>query len=262
MQEKAVDRPISAPGALIWTALLLVVERFCVGIVEAARGRPLADIVSFATCEVLAISLVAFALVRTHAPEAPLRRALGARPVAIHHVLLSAAAGLGLYPILSALDDRILARFPYDDPETMARVEKLIASAPRAALILGLFVVIPVAHEVFFRGLLFGGLRAAAGVAFTIVVTALLFAVAPLDLRALPSALLLGVAVGWLRAQSGSVFAPIVAMLAFRALDTVAILQGHDPSADTTYPVKWIAGGAVIALVALASMRAPKAPTG
>jgi hypothetical protein len=34
------------------------------------------------------------------------------------------------------------------------------------------------------------------------------------------------------------------------------VLRGLDPNADVTYPTRWIAGGAVIAVLALVGMQA------
>jgi membrane protease YdiL (CAAX protease family) len=261
LREATLDRPISAPGALFWTIVLLTVEHLCVELTEAARGAPLTDIVSLSACRVLATSIVLFAIVRTHAREVPLRRALGVAPLALHHAALSAAAGAGLAPVLSALDDRILARFPYNDPEMLASVEKLVSSASSIVLVVGMFLVIPVASEVFYRGLLFGGLRGAGNTRQAVLVTALLYALSSLDLRVLPSALLLGIALGWLRARSGSVFSPIVAVLAFHGVDTVTILRGGDPLGDVSYLVKWIVVGAVLALLSLVAMRPRRSTT-
>jgi membrane protease YdiL (CAAX protease family) len=232
VRDATLDRPISAYGALFWTIVVLTVEHVSVELTEAARGAPLTDIVSLATCKVLATSIVAFAIVRSHARDSSLRLALGASPPALHHVLLAAVAGAGMSPVLAALDDRILARFPYDDPDMLANVEKLVSSAPRVALVIGMFVVIPVTSEVFFRGLLFGGLNGSEKARQAIVVTALLFALSSLDLRALPSTFVLGLVLGWLRAKSGSVFPAIVAIVAFRGLSAFAILRGGDPLSD------------------------------
>jgi hypothetical protein len=83
------------------------------------------------------------------------------------------------------------------------------------------------------------------------LVTALLFAVSTLDLRVIPSTLLFGLALGWLRARSGSLFGPVAAVLAFRGFDAVAILRGHDPLGDIAYPLGWVIAGAAVAAAAL-----------
>ena len=129
---------------------------------------------------------------------------------------------------------------------------------------LGVFVVIPLAREVFFRGILFGELRrprdargagdGAGSTVIAVVGSALLFAVFSLDWRSMPTALVLGLSLGWLRARTGSLVAPVVAHLAFWAVEGIPILRGADPAADVTYPLRWIVGGAVVTLLALAAL--------
>jgi len=81
-----------------------------------------------------------------------------------------------------------------------------------------------------------------------------------LDWRSMPTALVLGLSLGWLRARSGSVIAPAVAHLAFWSVQGVPILRGADPAADVTYPAKWIGCGLALAVVALAvaGLRGPR----
>ena len=145
-------------------------------------------------------------------------------------------------------------RWPYNDPEALANLEKLLGSSTHLKLVLGVFVVIPLAREVFFRGVLFGALRRGSSAAVTVAATSLLFAVFSLDWRSMPSALVLGLSLGWLRARSGSLVAPIVAHVAFWSVQGIPIVRGMDPTADVTYPAKWIAGGLGLALVSLAGV--------
>jgi len=107
------------------------------------------------------------------------------------------------------------------------------------------FVVIPVAAELFFRGILFGGLSRGSSSRVAVLATTALFALSysmP-DPRDLPTAAILGLAFAWLRARCGSVVAPIVAHVAFWAVEGIPILRGRDPAADVTYPTRWIVGG-------------------
>ena len=139
-------------------------------------------------------------------------------------------------------------------------MQKLLASSTHVSLFLGVFVVIPLAREVFFRGVLFGGLRRSLPAPATVAATAVLFTVFSLDWRSMPTALVLGLSLGWLRARTGSLLAPVTAHLAFWSVQGIPILRGADPSADVTYPVRWNAGGAVVALLALAAIRPSHSP--
>lgn len=252
MPPASSERPLTLTAATLWALALWFLEHICFEVTEALRSGAITDIVSVSGCVVLATSIVVFAMVRVHAPEKSLRSTLGFRLVGPVRLLLCAAAGVGLCPAIATVDDLIAKRWPYDDPEALASMDKLLASSTHVALVVGVFVVIPLAREAFFRGVLFGELREGASAAVAIAATSLLFTVFSLDWRSMPTALVLGLSLGWLRARSGSVIAPTVAHLAFWSVPGVPILRGADPAADVTYPAKWIGCGLALAVVALA----------
>jgi membrane protease YdiL (CAAX protease family) len=244
---------MSAFVAALWAFTLLGVELLCGVLTTAARGDDSLDVVSLAACAVLATSVLVFAVLRVHAQEGSIRQAIGLAPIAPHHVILCAVAGAGLSPVLDALRHRIVARFPYSDAD-LALVDKLVAGAPPAVLIVAMLVIIPISEEIFFRGLLYGGVRASSGAREAIVVTAVLYAIVGQDFREVPVHLLLGLALGLLRAQSGSLIGPVVAALAYNAFDAVALVRGDDPTA-VPFSVKWAGIGAVATIFGLAAMR-------
>jgi membrane protease YdiL (CAAX protease family) len=262
LPETRSDRPLSLPAAAFWGIALWLLEHVCFEMTEAARPGAITDIVSLAACVVLATSVVAFAMVRVHAPEASLRATFGIRRVGLLSLLLAAAAGAGLCPVLSTVDDLVARRWPYEDPDALAGMEKLLSSSTALALVLGVFVVIPLAREAFFRGVLFEELRRTSSASVTIATTALLFAVFSTDWRSMPTALVLGAALGWIRFRTRSVVAPAVAHLAFWSVVGVPILRGADPAADIVYPARWIAAGAGIAVLALAAVGAGRGTSG
>ncbi|MGA3122635.1 MAG: CPBP family intramembrane glutamic endopeptidase [Polyangiaceae bacterium] len=245
------DLPMSPLAAAMWTMALSLLEQVCVATTEALRPGGLTDVVNLTACDVLATSIVAVAIIGLQPHDLPVRTAFGLRPCARLALVVGAVAGAGSSPVLSALDDRILRMWPYDDPTALENMEKLLARSSRAALVVGIFVVIPLARELFFRGLLYGRLRRSAPATLTVAVTAVLFAGSSLDWRAMPSALLLGLALGWVRERTGSVVPAVAAHLGFWAVAGVPILRGRNPAADVSYPATWIVVGAAIALVAL-----------
>jgi membrane protease YdiL (CAAX protease family) len=245
------DRRLSLPGAALWTLALWLVEHVCFEMTEAARPGAITDIINVSGCVVLATSIVVFAILRVHGPDESLRAALGLRSLGPLRLALCAAAGVGLGPALASLDDLVARRWPYDDPEVLENMQKLLGSSTRIALVVAVFVVIPLAREVFFRGILYGELRKGVSTFTAVAATSLLFTVFSLDWRSMPSALVLSLCLGWLRACGGSVIASVVAHLAFWSVQGVPILRGADPSAGVMYPVKWSAGGLALALLAL-----------
>jgi membrane protease YdiL (CAAX protease family) len=253
---RPVDHPVTPLAAALWTVTLTLVMTVCAGVTDAARPGAHLDIVTVAACEVLATSLLVFAMVRIHAREASLRLTLGFRPIAPLHAILSIAAGAGLYPLLTTVDDLIVKRFPVDDPKMTEALEKLVSSASPPVLVFAALVVIPVAREVFFRGMLFGGVKRAAGLQAAVVVTSVCYACSSLEWRDIPTLLVLGVATAWLCERTGTVVSSILAQVAFGSVQGIAILRGADPSADVTYSTRWIIGGAAIALLSLVAIGA------
>jgi len=251
------ERPMSGFAAFVWTAAVFMTEQVCVAMTERARTGARTDIVSLTGCTILATSLAVFFIARVHAPDRSLRATLGLRPLGILPAALSLAAGAGLRPLFGTLEGMIARRWPLQDAEAMESVQRLVSSSSRAALVVGVFVVTPVAVEVFFRGILFGEVRRSGSRGRALLLTTALFALystAAADARDLPTAALAGLAFGWLRLRTGTVVAPVAAHLAYWAVEVVPILRGGDLLADVVYPTRWMAAGAVIAVLALAAV--------
>jgi membrane protease YdiL (CAAX protease family) len=255
-----VDRPMTPLTAAMWTIALWFLEMTCVYVTQAVRPGAIDDIVNLGACTALATSLVIFAMVRMHAREASLRATLAVTPVAPLHLLLSIAAGAGLYPLLSTIDDRMLARWPYspEDAQAMERLYAVPTMSSRVALVLVGLVFIPLAREVFFRGIVFSEIMRSTSARVATVSSAVLFTVSQLDWRSIPTTLVLGFALARLRERTGTVLGAAAGHVAFFAVAGIPILGGQDPKVDVVYSTKWIVGGAVIALLALVGVGAGK----
>ena len=254
--DEPTDRPLTPLAGALWAVALTMLVMCAVEATDAARPGAQTDIVNLAACQVLATSVVIFAMVRMHARDVSLRATLGMRPLAPLHALLSVAVGAGLYPLMATVDDWVLRRWPIDDTHAAERLQKLVSSSPRVVLVIAALVIMPIASELFFRGILYGGIRATTNVRAASIATAVFYACSYLDPQQMPTALVLGFAMAWLRERTGTVVAPVIAQLAYWAVEGIPVLRGRDPTADVTYPPKWIAGGAVIAILALAAVGA------
>ena len=91
---------------------------------------------------------------------------------------------------------------------------------PLVILVVALVALVPVAEELFFRGLVYGWLRARLGPWPASLIGGLLFAVAHGDLSLLPPLWLAGVALCWLYERSGSL---LPGMAAHAALNAAAV---------------------------------------
>lgn len=91
--------------------------------------------------------------------------------------------------------------------------------------------IIPIVEEIYFRGRAFGLIEASSGVRAAVWVTALVFAAmhAALVPILLPPYLLISLILGWLRAKSGGLMAPIAAHIAFNACAVAAMRLGFGP---------------------------------
>ncbi len=249
---------MSPLAAALWSVALTMTVMVSVSVTDAVRPGAQTDIVNLAACQVLATSLVVFAMVRWHAPDLPMRGVLGMRVISPLHVPLAAAAGAGLFPLMSTVDGLILRRWPIQDESAAEGIEKLLASSSRVGLVVAALVVVPIAREIFFRGILYGGIRATVNVRVAVLGTSVFYACSFVDPRQMPTALALGFALAWLRERSGTVVAPILAQLAYGSVEGIPILRGQDLEADVTYPPRWIAGGCAIAVLALVGIGAGK----
>ncbi len=232
---------------MLWLLTLVSVR-----LTEAARPGAADDLINVGACQALAVLTVIFVILRVYAPDGSVRAVLGIRPLAGWQLVLSAGLGVGLYPSLSILDQAILARFPYG-PDELAQLEKLatLHSVPHRMVFIAIaFGVLPLTREVFFRGILFEQVARAAPVATAIVATAAYFAFST-DLRIIPTALILGLALGHLRWSTGTLLGPVVAELAFWTIPSVAVARGMNPDADIAFPTRYVVGGAVAAVLAL-----------
>ena len=256
--EQPGHRLMTPLAAALWTVALWLVENVCVGVTQALRPGALADVVNLGACTALATSLLVFMMVRVHAREVSLRATLGVVRAAPLHVVLSIAAGAGLYPLFSTIEHLIENRWPLSDEEMKDLGQVLGVQTPgsRVALVVAAFLVIPIARELFFRGLVYGEVKRATQARTAAIASAVFYAASQLDWRALPTTLALGFALARLRERTGSVVPPIAAHLAYWAVVAVPILRGHDPMVDIEYPTRWIVGGAIIAVLALAAVGA------
>jgi membrane protease YdiL (CAAX protease family) len=254
------SKPIHPFAAAGWTVVVSLLVMLVLGIVESAHQGAASDLVTQTAAKALSYSVVVFVMLRVYAPDSPMREAIAFRSVSPLHVLLSAVAGGGVAPALAKLDALIIARFP--PPQELLDADEKILAGSHGVLIGALVVVVPIADEVFFRGILFTGVRRARGAGTAMLLTALLYGASlgsNFDPRGAASAFVIGLVVAWVRAQSGSVISAVTAHVAYMAASIVPLVMGRDEEA---MPLRWVAASMAAAIVALVggSLLAAKAP--
>jgi membrane protease YdiL (CAAX protease family) len=213
---------------------------------------------------VLAYSIIVFAMLRIYEPETPVREVVALRAIPVWVIALAGAIGACVYPALNVLDTFLERRFP-PSAEELEIIGKLMTTTTlgrRVVVGVSFLVVMPGVDEIFFRGVLQGGLRRARSAPWAVVGAAVYFAGARADARSFASVFAFGLVLGWLRERSGSILATMAAQVAFFAVPVVPILGGRDAMADEVYPVAWIWGGAAVAAICAAVLeaRARRAP--
>ena len=102
----------------------------------------------------------------------------------------------------SALYERI-AHHPMPGQEAIPLIKYSLRANPFTAC-LAIVVVAPMVEEILFRGLMFGALEKRLPISVVIVVSALLFALAHLQISYIVPIFCMGVVLGWIRWKSGS----------------------------------------------------------
>lgn len=181
----------------------------------SARVATTGDAVaSFLKAQFLAVLLptVVFAC----ALRLDLRRTFGLRPprwAALPAVLVAAVATLLL---VVAFQSYVMPVRDANGFEELMR--KLVSDLPRWQLLLMVAVLPPVCEELLCRGFLFSSFRARFGDMGAVLLSAALFGVLHLDLGRIPATALAGLALGFVRLRTGTVFASILFHMTYNAV--------------------------------------------
>ncbi len=262
------ERPLSFLSAAFWTLLVAVLLYVMIAVIDAARSGAYIDVVTFATCKLLAYSVVFFAVLRIHEPESSIRHVLALRRPPAALVFLGSLVGCGLAPASMWLDEVFAKRFPPTPAELEAYERILDAPTPgkKLALVLTLVIVMPICDELFFRGALFTplkrGRRAESVILATAAYDTLLVGA---NAREIASILVTALAISWMRAVSGSVFPSMAARVTFFGVQVVPLVIAREPKITGTVAIIGVALAALslagVAAVGTRSTRARDART-
>jgi membrane protease YdiL (CAAX protease family) len=239
--------------AAMWSVSARLLTTFIALVVISARHVDELDLVSLVLCQGVAFLATLYFVVLVHEPDRPLSDVLGLRRTRVSLCVVAAALGLALQGPLTLISDVIYKRYPLSDAELehMRSMFTVSAAHQRVALVVAGGILGPVVEEIFFRGAILRSLRRVHTAGLTLFGTSLLFAAAHLDPRSFLPAFLGGLAMGYVRILSGSLWPAILLHAAFNSSSVmVAVTLG--PEADAlTRPQSLIAVAATLALVAL-----------
>ncbi len=163
------------------------------------------------------------------------------------------AVGLAMVPLLGQLDSlfRLIPApdwfVAYRDEVDVAVLQMIRGSFWYAAV--ALMVVAPLTEELFFRGLLLHGFLGRYGCAKAVWASALIFALAHLTPNQILPAVLLGLVMGWLMAETRNLWLPIIVHVTANSVSVFAVGLGFE---DIGPAEPTVAESLVVAAVCLA----------
>lgn len=225
----------AAAWSIAATAILQVVA--VVGL--AVKPGADLDVIGGVACQAAAYLLAVFLFVRVYEPERALSDVLAVRRTSAALCAAAVLLGLAIQVPATALAAAIERRWPHSATELAAQAAQLAADTPgrRAGVVLAVVVAGPLVEEMFFRGVLFRGLRLRHPRGLATIGVATFFALAHEDARYFAPILLVGLAITHLRALSGSLLPGLLVHGAFNAASLIPALGGSMEPQDAAVPV-------------------------
>jgi len=217
--------------AAMWSTSALLALDLLQRILVSLRPSGHIDLVSGVLCQAVAFLAALFFVVYVHDRDKPLSDVLALRRADVLLCIIALLLGVALNGPLSLLDDAISSRYPRSDQDIETMRELLTAPTLRdkVGLVVAAGIIGPLVEEMFFRGGLLRNLRRQHGSGLTLFGVSLLFAASHLDPRNFVPIFLGGLAMGFVRMLSGSLWPAFLLHGAFNSASVyVAITAGPD----------------------------------
>jgi membrane protease YdiL (CAAX protease family) len=234
---------MSLAHAVLWVTGITMVFWSLGSLAVTLRQSAQHDLFIGFVCQIAAYSLGLFLLLRLYGPDASIRHFLALRPTHLGFYPLGLLLGLALVlptNLLFELSNRLFPQI-----ERSIDVAQMFADGgTRGRVLMGFAIVAggPIIEEVLFRGALFGPLLRSYRPALAILGTSVTFALVHVDLHAMVPILVVGVALGYLRARSGSLFPVVLMHAAFNAVPLATMIWAGPPMAEEAGPLPWVPG--------------------
>jgi uncharacterized protein len=291
--DAAKMRGMSGFGALWWaSAITLLFLAF----LTSLRGLRLAgsELLGATVIQVVCYSAALFALLRVYAPESSIRAVIALRAPSRWSALpLALILGPSLYLVCNYLYELVLTRWPLESDGVLAKEWEEGRTGLRVALVCAVVFAGPLAEEVIFRGAMFSFVRryAVDAPAFSIgailrravsavdpdepregmpvlrpwlweviAATSVAFILVHLEPRRFLPLVPAALALGWIRARTGSLLSSVALHASFNATPFLLELRFGD-TLDAV-PSAWSLGAAAVAVLTLALTHrlVPQAP--
>ncbi len=222
--DKPSGATLSYLGALGWTFAVTGLTQLVALVANELRPGGGLDTVTLSVTVVVATLGVLLAMARVHGPDEDLAALLGAKSVAPVLTVLAFVAGVSLVFATFGVDSAIADKIQLDDEDKAFFATDTLR---QRALLSVLLVLLPIMHEVFFRGALFTLLERDKPRQMVVFVTTVLAVFRP-GLDQLVSGFLLAAIAGHLRGLSRSLWPSIALRVGFAGVLVVATLTRHD----------------------------------
>jgi membrane protease YdiL (CAAX protease family) len=237
-------------AAAIWSVSAIAALDLFLALAVSASPSAQLDLVSRVLCEAAAFVSTLLLLTLVHERDRPLTDVLALRRPPVALLLVAVLFGFALQGPVNLVVGVIYDRYPLPEEqiELIRQLFDVGALHQKVAIVVAAGVVGPVVEELLFRGGIFRGLRRQHGPARTVIAIALFFALAHREPRNFLPDFMGGLAMGYLRLTSGSLWPSILLHAAFNTTSVIfALVAG--PEADVLTRAQSIA--ATVASVAL-----------
>jgi membrane protease YdiL (CAAX protease family) len=226
--------------AALWSIAGLFAFILTGGVLVALSPGALHDPLSGVLCQAVGFLGVLYLMLLVHEPGQPLSQVLGFRRTSVWLLIVALLLGVALqgpFDLMSGYAEKLFP-LPEETRHDMEQFLDVSTLQRKIALFVAAGLIGPVVEEVFFRGGILRSLRRTHSAGLTLVGVSLLFAGAHHDLRnALPD-FLGGLAMGYVRMMSGSIWPAILLHAAFNST-TVVLLVRYGPE-GTPMNVSWV----------------------
>jgi membrane protease YdiL (CAAX protease family) len=238
-------------AAAMWSVSAIAALDFFLAVLVVSAGQSTElDLVSRVLCEAAAFMTTLFILTLVHERERPLSDVLGLRRTPLALLLVGALFGVALQGPVNLIAGVIYDRYPLpqDQIDLLHQLFDGKALHFQVAIVLAAGLVGPAVEELLFRGGIFRGLRRKHSAVAAVLGISFFFAMAHREPRNFLPDFLGGVAMGYVRAVSGSIWPAILLHATFNTTSVLfALLAG--PEADVL--TRWQNVAAAAASVAL-----------
>lgn len=214
--------------ALAWTVLSTLLLLLGLQLVSAVMPSVARELMIAGCVEVAAFTFVSLWLVRDARSGTGAARALGLGRAPAGLLAIGVALGVCLHGPADALEWLGRKIWPVEAAELVERARRLAPASrgQRAAVFAVAAVLAPFVEELLFRGALFRRLRAHVPLMSTVAITAVCFSLSHLEPRIWPALVIVGLALGALRALGYGLWPCFLLHAAFNAT-TLLVAFGH-----------------------------------